>query len=54
MNVMMNSTMNSVVFTLTSPNMPEKMSTINTEETSPPMNCHGLVTYVTKYVLIAL
>ena len=26
MNVMMNSTMNSVVFTLTSPNMPEKMS----------------------------
>ena len=41
MNVMTNSTMNSVVFTLTSPNMPEKMSMINTEETSPPMNCHG-------------
>ena len=39
MNVTMNSVMNQVVFTLTSPNRPVNTTTSSTEGTMPPMNC---------------
>ncbi len=38
---MTNSTMNSVVFTFTRPNMPLKTMASSTAETAPPMNCQG-------------